>query len=1085
MFTLKVNGMHPLIGQDIDTDSIRTNKMPVISTIDIMTYIPPTSNHKTPISLERGKFQQKHQHPKESMRKPAKTATRVLVRAVCIASDLCPSVLGAMASSPMQTQAHLSNNVNYNDKSPKEIEVHIAGYTTHTTGLYLSKYKAAFLATAVLLLCLTVVLLVIFMMKRQECEEVVTVLPPTEVPAALRSDVLWKSWRLPTSIVPLFYKLTVQPNILKLELRGYVEITFLCQKRTTFIILQSEALRITQYVLEERQKGTQSVSVPKIIGTPIYSPLYTYITFKLDSELRKGEEYVLRLRYDGSINTSNKGNGIYQTQYDDAKGKTRYMAASFLSPVAARKVFPCFDEPSYKANFNVTIVHRSKYIALSNMPEIPDSREDRGNGWIATNFQTTPKMSTYLLAFIVCNFTSENTLSNGGRVEFRVWARRDAMDQVQYAMDIGPKIFTYLESYAAIPYSLPKMDMIALPFLPAHGMENWGLNTFRESVLLYKEGRSSSRDKQWIAFVIGHELSHQWHSNLVTQAWWDELWLKESFATFMGMKAMDHVHPDFHMTDQQFLTDDLHKVFIVDSLSTSHPVYQTVTTPIEILDNFDMIAYQKGPALVKMMYCFLGEETFKKGLFKYLIDNAYASATSRHLWEAMEWAAKEDGITVDVPSVMDTWLLQMGYPLVTVTRDYTTGSAIISQKHFLMDQDSNNTLRESPYGYKWKVPVTYTAATEPNFDNPSTTWLLQERDELTLTGVGQDEWVVFNINQAFYYRVNYDEKNWDLIINQLNTDHTVITPSQKAAMIDDAFNLAKAGKLNPIIGLRLTEYLKNETEYLPWSAALGALDHLDRLLSHTAAYGVFKQYMRKQVELLYDYVGWNDTGSQLEKYQRVQILITSCQYGHPVCTQHAMKLYREWMDKGTAIAPNLKKAVVCGGIAAGGAEEWDFAWDKYNKSNVASEKSMLIEALTCSSELWILSRYLDMTLDGDRIPPQIALQVYTALSESSLGSYIMWDFFRENWGIISSRYGGGMYQMTPLVAAVTSTFATKFKLQELQYFIDNHVKGTTSDESGFTGTKSFLGALGKTKANVKWLEENLEGVKSWLETAVE
>ncbi|XP_070568250.1 aminopeptidase N-like [Ptychodera flava] len=1016
---------------------------------------------------------------------PANCAPSLVSYAECIGNDRRLSALGTMANSPTQTQTHLANNLNYADKTPKEIEVHIAGYSTHSTGLYLSKYKAAFLAIAILLLCLALVLLVIFVIKRPECDDVATVTETPVTAAAVKSGPLWQSWRLPTSITPKFYKLELQLFIEKRVLRGYVEITFECVETTKFILLQSDNIEVTQYKLESRRK--RNPDTPEIVGKPTYSVAFYYVIFKLNSKLVEGEEYILRLHFSGSIGDSN-GYGIYQTNYIDDKGKLRLIAASFLSPVAARRVFPCFDEPSYKTNFSISIVHRREFIALSNMPELPEpeGREERSDGWITTHFQTTPKMSTYLLAFIVCDFNSTETYkSNHGRVDFRVWAREGALDQVQYAMNIGPKIFTYLESYASIPYSLPKMDMIALPTLLAFGMENWGLNTFKEKALLYKEGTSSSRDQQWIALIIGHELSHQWHSNLVTQAWWDELWLKESFATFMGLKAVDHVHPDFYMTDQQFLTDDLHNVFILDSLSTSHPVYQKVSTPIEIFDNFDMIAYQKGPALVKMMYYFLGESTFKKGLFKYLIDNAYGSATSEDLWKAMEWAAKEDGLDIDVPNVMDTWLLQMGYPLVTITRDYEKGTATVTQKHFLMDSGTNGTIRESPYGYKWQVPITYTSAGEPNFQNPQTAWLKTHEDDLNITNVASDEWIVGNTNQAFYYRVNYDLKNWELIIDQLNTQHTAISVCQKAAMIDDAFNIARAGELDPLIGLKLTRYLKDETDYLPWKAALRNLGHLDRLLSRTSAYGAFQKYMLKQAENLYDYVGWNDTGLQLERYHRELILRVSCGYSHRDCMVQAKKMFDDWMFQGKAIAPNLKKVVICGGIAAGGIEEWNFAWQKYKESNVASEKEVFIETLTCSRQLWILSRYLDKTLENGDIDALQSLEVYKAMSQSSIGSYVMWDFFRENWNVMSARYGAGLYQMDPLVEAITSSFVTEFKLQELQYFIDQHVIGSDiNNGNGVAGSQSFLAALDKTKANVKWLKENVGPVQRWLEEQI-
>ncbi|XP_077867257.1 aminopeptidase N-like [Saccoglossus kowalevskii] len=986
-----------------------------------------------------------------------------------------------MATSPTTTQVQTfpSNNLNYGcNKQVKDLEVRITEFQPHANGLYLSRYKAAFLATSILLLCLAVVLLVVFVMKEPACiDGPIATQPPTKSVAAVLGDPSWHSYRLPTTLKPLFYRLELHPFIEKEYLSGRVEITLTCLRPTNFILLQSDFLEVTSATLESNNPAQHS---PSIVDDPVYSEIYSYVLFKLDSDLVEGGQYTIHIEYSGYILSDV---GLYRTGYIDDNGENRYLAASFLSPVSARKVFPCFDEPSFKANFSITLIHEAKYIALSNMPEklSPYGKEKRQDGLIATHFETTPKMSTYLLAFIVCDFAHRATVSNHGRVEFRVWARKGAMDQVAYALDIGPKIFTYLENYASIPYSLPKMDMIALPSLVATGMENWGLNTFRENVLLYKEELSSSRDKQWIALLIGHELSHQWHSNLVTQAWWDELWLKEGFATFMGLKAVDYVHPDYQMVTQQFLCDDLHNVFLLDSLSTSHPVNQHVDTPSEILDNFDMIAYQKGSALVRMMYFFLGEETFTQGLFKYLNDNAYGSATSQDLWVAMDWAAKKNDLPVDVPTVMDRWLLQMGYPLVTITRDYRNKRATISQRHFLIDKGINGTVRESPYDYSWHIPVTYTYGGKERFSDAFQTWLITEKKIVDLSSVDNDEWVVANVNQTYYYRVNYDMDNWNLIIDQLKTNHEDISVSQRAALIDDAFNLAKSGELSQIIGFRLTEYLRNETEYLPWRTAMRVLGHIDQLLGHTVAYGVFQKYMLKQVEWLYEKVGWNDTGLQLERYHRITILGVACRYGHAGCIQKASDLYADWMEGRISIAPNLQKIVICGGIAAGGLEEWDYAWQMYKESNVASEKLMFLEALACSGELWILSRYLERTLDTNEIPLMLALDVYKSVSSNHLGSYLMWDFFREKWSIIVNRYAGGLFQIAPLVESITSSFDTETKLQELQLFIDTHVTKKEDIDSGvFAGGSSFLSAIDKTKANINWLKSNQSPVREWL-----
>ncbi|XP_013400083.2 putative aminopeptidase-2 [Lingula anatina] len=699
----------------------------------------------------------------------------------------------------------------------------------------------------------------------------------------------------------------------------------------------------------------------------------------------------------------------------------------------------------------------------------------------------------YMLGQILPLYNKVGWEDTGDHIEqyVRVWARREAEDQTAYALNAGVNILEHFENYYNISFPLPKQDMIAIPDFAAGAMENWGLITYRETALLYDPKVSSASNKQRVAVVVSHELAHQWFGNLVSPLWWDDLWLNEGFASYVEYLGVDFIESTWKMMEQ-FLVEDLEDVFKLDGLANSHPIYVPVGHPDEINEIFDRISYAKGASIIRMMNNFLTEDVFRRGLTRYLNRHAYDVATHDDLWAALSEQTREDGHPVDVKTIMDTWTLQMGYPVVKINRTYSEQPSTVSQSHFLIDPTVEpNPKYPSPFNYKWEIPLTLTTSNSPMW-NGTIRWMKKNDISLNTTdlnNVGDDGWVIGNLQQYGYYRVNYDRKNWDNILNQLNTHHRMIHVKNRAQIIDDAFNIANSG-IDPAVDIELamqtTKYLSKETEYIPWEAALLNVGYLDIMMSKTQHYGNYQKYMLHQILPLYNRVGWEDTGGpgeHLEHYNRINALGRACAYGYQPCLDKATEMFNSWMnsanpDEDNPIPPNLKSLVYCNAIKKGTSQMWDWTYERYKKANVASEQVKLLYGLSCSSQTWILSRYLEYAITSSEIRKQDGTSVIVYVARNHIGRGLAWDFIRSKWNFLMNDYGGGSFSFSSIIRGVTTHFNTQFELDKLNEFISSR------DNLG-SGQRAFEQAVEKTQANIKWMQANEKKLGEWLAANVD
>uniref|UniRef100_A0A8C8HIX1 Aminopeptidase n=1 Tax=Oncorhynchus tshawytscha TaxID=74940 RepID=A0A8C8HIX1_ONCTS len=860
------------------------------------------------------------------------------------------------------------------------------------------------------------------------------------IPTTAPSNEPWDKYRLPDTLKPDHYNLTLWPRLTVNAQDLYIftgksYVVFQCVKETDLILIHSNKLNYTKWGDDHLAKLSALGSTPApTIKKSWLQPTTQFLVLELNGKLAVGESYQLDTVFVGEL--ADDLGGFYRSVYTE-EGEEKVVATTQMQPTDARKAFPCFDEPAMKAIFHITLLHPPMTVALSNGME---------HVW-RTSFDKTKKMSTYLLAFIVSDYDYIN--STNDNVLIRIYARKKAIadGQGEYALSKTGPILKFFEKYYNATYPLPKSDQIALPDFNAGAMENWGLITYRETALLYDPKMSSNSNKERIATIIAHELAHMWFGNLVTLRWWNDLWLNEGFASYVEYLGANEAEPDWNIKDLIVL-GDVHRVFAVDALASSHPLSsreEDIQKPEQISELFDAISYSKGASVLRMLSDFLSEEVFSTGLsvctVYYHIINIILSNT---VLQAVNSTGTSLPTGQTVHSIMNRWVLQMGFPVVTINT--TTG--LINQQHFLLD--------------------------------PSTAG----SPDMIVTG---NNWILANLNVSGYYRVNYDNTNWERLLGVLSSHHESIPVINRAQLVDDAFNLARAKYINTTLALRTTKYLRSEREYMPWESALDNLDFFYLMFDRSEIYGIMQTYLKYQIEPLFKHFG-NITGNwtevptgHMDQYNQANAIRVACSTGMEECQTLTKGWYSQWMkdSANNPIHPNLRTTVYCSAIAAGGAAEWEFGWDQFKAATIAIEADKLRSALACTKQPWLLNKYLEYTLDANKIRKQDATSTIVYIASNVVGQSLAWDFMRDRWNYIFTQYGGGSFSFSNLINGVTKRFSTEFELKQLKQFqADN-------SEVGFgSGTLAVSQSIERTTANIKWVAENKDSVQTWFTTEV-
>ena len=860
------------------------------------------------------------------------------------------------------------------------------------------------------------------------------------------------SSRLPDGVRPQHYAVTLEPDLTAFTFAGSEQVEVMIAEPTSSITLNAAELTISSASVDTQ--GREGLAASEIE----YDDARERLTLHFPQTLPAGTA-TLHLDFTGILNDQLRG--FYRSSYASADGSERYLATTQFEATDARRALPCWDEPAIKASFEVTLVVPTELEAISNMPIA--GVESASAGRKAVTFERTPRMSTYLLAFVVGDMACvEGSAADGTLV--RVWATRGKEELGRFALENSIAALRYMNDYFGIAYPLPKMDHIAVPDFAAGAMENWGAITYRETALLYDPQNSAPQVKQRILEVVAHEMAHMWFGDLVTMEWWDDLWLNESFASWMGDKTVDHLYPEWQMWTQ-FVSHDTNAALGLDGLRNSHSIEANVDDPAEIRELFDAISYSKGGSVLRMLEDYVGADTFRKGLHAYLSQHSYENARGQHLWASINEAAIADGAGLGVPvtDLMEAWIKQVGYPVLKaeISRSAETNTVAVSQARFLydhlLDPTGDATLWPTP------VSVVYSGDALPSRH------VLSDIGASFEIGAG-DGWMKLNAGQTGFFRVAYAEDEWQKLGEAIATQS--LLPVDRLGLQNDAYALARAGHLPATVFLGLAESFIGESDAIVWGDLAANLRGLESLLGETSHLDAFRAYARSLFARIAGQVGWDiqDGDGHLESLRRSIVLGQFGGYGDEVTLGEALVRFNEHASGKKTLHPEIR--AVAFSLAAHQADQgvYDTLWRLYREADLHEEKVRILGALARVQDADLLSDLLGRSL-GEEVRSQDTPIVVVQAAGSPMGRDLAWTFVKENWDELDRRYGKGGFAIMRLVS-LASGFSSAEREADVTAFFEAHPAPSAA--------RTIEQTRESIRLNTKWLERNREVVGDWL-----
>lgn len=852
-----------------------------------------------------------------------------------------------------------------------------------------------------------------------------------------------KSVRLPAHIKPERYKIMLRPDLNEFTFTG---------EETIFLTIDKPTRQITLHSVDLEIEGAEFVHLKKEVwaGKISYDTKAETATFSFPKEIQKGKGQ-LKLIFKGILN--DKMRGFYRSKYH-VEGQEKYLATTQFESTDARRAFPSFDEPAQKAIFDVTLMVPAGTTAISNT--IESNILEHESGYKIVEFASTPKMSTYLLAFIVGEFEYieaplRQDFAGQGKRLVRVFTTPGKKEQARFALKVAIDCLDFYENYFGIPYPLPIMDLIAIPDFAAGAMENWGAVTYRESMLLIDEAMSSTANKQWVALVIAHELAHQWFGNLVTMEWWTHLWLNEGFASFIEYLAIDHIFPGWDIWTQ-FVATEMAEAFRLDSLKNTHPIEVAVGHPAEISEIFDKVSYAKGASVLRMLMSYLGEKDFQKGLHHYLSKHAYSNASTEDLWQALEEISHKP-----VTKVMKNWTSMPGHPLISVAEKDKGKKLQLTQSRFFSSPISKKQTKDATI---WNTPLK--TSLRGASETSDAAILLMDKKSMIINKPSR--WIKLNAGETSLVRIDYPQN----ILRDLEkavVDKT-LSPVDRLGLLRDSFDLAQSGNSPTTLALDLAKSYIGEEDYTVWSQLTGQILKLDSLLALEPFYGDFKEYGQSIYVEIAKKIGWQAKAGEkhTDSLLRGMVLNMLGRFEDQETIKTAQGMF------GKKIDPDLKGVVYNLVAENGGSEEFSALLNMYKEEENQQEKDRIGRAMGRFKSKSLLSKTLDFSI-SKYVRYQNTLGIIASVWDNPVGRYLAWEFVKRNWQLLKERYAGGHYFTK--VFAPAGDFTKKEDAKDIEKF--------TSENPTPEAKRTIAQSLEQIYSNAEWLKRDKEKIKKFLE----
>ncbi|MDB6066369.1 MAG: pepN [Pedosphaera sp.] len=843
--------------------------------------------------------------------------------------------------------------------------------------------------------------------------------------------------QLPKSVVPRHYAIRIQPDLAKFTTSGSMTVDIEALRPVKQIVLNALDMEIT---------GATLIAGQETALRPRLSPGGQTLILKLPAELPKGK-YRLAIDFKGEI--GEQAQGLFYAKYAAPSGK-KVMLGTQMEPTDARRMFPCWDEPVFRATFALTMILPEKFKAYSNMPI--ESETPVKGGLKEVKFGTTPPMASYLVVMVAGELEEIKDKVDG--VQIRVVTTEGKKEQGRYALDATKKLLAYYNRYFGIKYSLPKLDQIAIPGGFSGAMENWGGITYNESTVLFDPKTSSQQTRKDVFITVAHEMSHQWFGNLVTTAWWDNLWLNEGFATWMETKATDHFNPEWEM----WLSAAADKTGVMssDARTSTHPIQQPVSNESDANDAFDTITYQKGGAILRMLENYLGPEVFRQGVHEYLSAHSYSNATTADLWQALEKVSGKP-----ISAIAAGWTEQPGLPVVSIKTASANGKQTVSlkQERFTVDYPDAEPV-------SWKIPFTWMDATHRGVHD-----VLLEGKSAPAAIDDAGSAIKANAGNVGYYRVLYDPT----LFARLQKEISKLPPADQLNLLNDGWAMVEANRASSTNYFALVEALRHVTTFAIWDQIISTLDTIDELQQKQSNRQAFQAYARFLLQPQLRRLGWQPRSHESgnDGLLRNRVIGALGHFGDAAVISESKARFQRFLAAPGSLAPDLRPSVL--GIVGRYSDKptYDHLHDLARNAAGTEERKLYYNAMAAALDPALAKETLAISLTDETVPQEATVLV-SEVAGAGEQPDLAWEFASSHINELLARVDS--FYRNSYVSSILASLSDAAHADELESYVKKHLSDDAVAKTRETAeTIRFKSALKRRELPVldRWIATEL------------